>query len=99
MNFSEFSSDSSMGVQVKLEQDEINENSLNRNDLNDADTASDDETREVFNSALVEDLSSNEKVLSDINKFIAIRREKLNKKNLINYCGILDASKKRKNTD
>jgi restriction endonuclease S subunit len=64
---------------IKLEQnDDSNENENYEN------------KEELFNSDLIEDLSSNEKILNDISKFISIKRENLNKKNLINYCGILD---------
>jgi len=68
-------------ARIKAEQLEDNDKSYN--DDNDG-------TKELFNSALVEDLNSNEKVLSDINRFIASQRDRLNKKNLVNYCGILD---------
>ena len=53
----------------------------------------DDETSELYNSVLIEDLDSNEKCKQEINKFISSRKEKINRKNLINYCGILDTSK------
>ena len=45
---------------------------------------------ETYNSDLIEDVNSNDKILNDIGQFIAYRNEVRNKKNLINYCGILD---------
>ena len=72
---------SSFNIKIELNGDDSNENENYENK---------EETFELFNSDLIEDLSSNEKILNDISKFISIKREKLNKKNLINYCGILD---------
>lgn len=87
MNFSEMSSNPFSAAGIKLEPNyEIN----NENSNAQLDATDIDDTREIFNSALVEDLSSNEKILSDISRFIAGNRDKLNKKNLVNYCGILD---------
>ncbi len=45
---------------------------------------------ENYNSDLIEDVNTNKKILYDIGQFIAHRNEIKNKKNLINYCGILD---------
>lgn len=50
----------------------------------------DQDTHELYNSVLIENLDSNETIKNDINRFFAIQTEKKNKKNLINYCGILD---------
>ena len=50
----------------------------------------DHETHELYNSVLIENLDSNETVKNDINRFLAEQAEKKNRKNLINYCGILD---------
>ena len=85
MNSSESSSDALSFVKIKTERPDHSEPTFNSFD--------NDDTIELFNSALIEDLNSNEKVLGDINRFIVSQREKLNKKNLVNYCGILDPSK------
>lgn len=45
---------------------------------------------ELYNSALIENLDSNEKIKDDMNRFFNSKRDKINKKNLINYCGISD---------
>ena len=52
----------------------------------------DTQTEEVYNSALIEDLKPNEQINNDISRFMANRSEEKNRKNLINYCGILDPS-------
>lgn len=85
MNFSKMSSFPAAGIKLEPNYEINNEISNAQLDATDI-----DDTREIFNSALVEDLSSNEKILSDISRFIADNRDKLNKKNLVNYCGILD---------
>ncbi|CAF0752504.1 unnamed protein product [Brachionus calyciflorus] len=40
--------------------------------------------------ALTEFTDSNEKVIENINNLIKMKREKINKVNLVNYCGIID---------
>lgn len=42
--------------------------------------------------SLIEFTDSNEKINANINSFIRINEEKVNRKNLLNYCGILDPS-------
>ena len=84
-NFLELSSNS----KIKTEKIEDHEQ-ISTAGYNQSSSFDNDDTRELFNSTLVEDLNSNEKVLNDINRFIANQRDKLNKKNLVNYCGILD---------
>lgn len=45
-------------------------------------------------SALTELNDTNEKINENINNFIKMKQEKIDKKNLLSYCGILDPGKK-----
>lgn len=46
-----------------------------------------------FDNPFIEFNETNEKIIENINNFIKIKQEKINKKNLLNYCGILDTGK------
>ncbi len=73
-------------VNIKSEIVEVKEDSKN------ADTCYNDESShiETYNTDLIEDVNSNEKLQNEIGQFFEYRNEVNNKKNLINYCGILD---------
>jgi hypothetical protein len=76
-----------------IKEEKIDHDPNDYNDYNNNSQSSNSFETNTYNSDLIVDNVSNEEVKMNIDNFNTNKRELINKKNLLNYCGITDPCK------